>query len=72
MKKPLIQTHHKDGPRDRGLDDPKRAFNGSCIPHKPLDLTPSVETHDINRGYHRHGPQQGYEDQECEIYALCV
>lgn len=42
------------------------------MPHEPLDLVRDVETYDIKCGHHRHGPQEGYEDQECEIHTIRV
>ena len=57
-KDPLVHTHHEDRPRDPRLDDPKRTLNGPRLPHRSLDLVCNVHTHDVERGHHRHGPQQ--------------
>jgi len=57
-KDPLVHTHHEDRPRDPRLEDPKCTFNGSRLPHGPLDLVRNVHTHNVERRHHRHGPQQ--------------
>ena len=68
----MVPTHDKDRPRDPGFDDPKRAFDRSRLPRDPLGSAPDVETHDVERGQHRHRPQGGHENEECEIYAVGV